>query len=351
MARRVTVKDVAAALGVSPMTVSNAYNRPDQLSAAMRERVLETAARMGCTGPSRAGRELRLGAQRTIGVVYDTPLAYAVRDAAAVTFLGGVAATAGEAEHHLLLVASADPGTAARGADGLIVYSVADDAPVLAEALERRVPLVVVDQPRMRDVAFVGTADADGARAAANHVLELGHRRLAVLAFGHGDATWPLADVARRRAIPYGLTRERLSGYERAVVDGGLDPATVWVAEAPGPDAERAIAAARVLLDRSPRPTAVLAMSDELALAVLDAARDAGLAVAGELSVVGFDDVPAAARTRPALTTVHQDHERKGQLAAQALLACMAGESPREPKVMPATLVARESTAPPGRVG
>jgi len=342
----VTVKDIAAELGVSPMTVSNAYNRPDQLSDALRQRVLETAARLGYAGPSRAGRDLRLGGQRTIGVVYDTPLAYAVRDAAAAAFLGGVAAVAGKAEHHLLLLATADPVAATRGADGLIVYSVADGDPVLAATLDRRLPFVVVDQPRVPDAPFVGANDRRGAREAAAHLVELGHRRVAILAFGHGDP-WPLADAERRAALPYAVTRERLAGYKDALRAGGVDPANVPVHEAPGPDADAARVAAEAILRSDLGPTAVLAMSDDLAFAVVDAAALAGVDVPGELSVTGFDDVPASARTRPEITTVRQDHDRKGRLAAELLLARLRGEPPMSPQRLRARLVVRASTAPP----
>ena len=341
-----TVKEIAAELGVSPMTVSNAYNRPDQLSADLRARVLSTAERMGYAGPSRVARDLRLGAPGTIGVVYDTPLAYAVRDAAAVGFLGGVAAAAGEADMHLLLLAGAQPSAVARGADGLIVYSVAEDDPVLAAALERRGPVVVVDQPQVPGVPFVGADDRGGARQAALHVLALGHRQITVLAFGLGiDGRWRLADTERRRRSAYPVTRERLGGYRDALQQHGVDPATVPVYESPGWDPVAARAAAGELLAQSPRPTAVLAMSDDLALSVLDAARDAGVDVPAELSVVGFDDISAAGRARPALTTLHQDHEAKGRLAAAALLARLRGEDAEQLQRLPARLVVRESTA------
>jgi DNA-binding LacI/PurR family transcriptional regulator len=97
-----------------------------------------------------------------------------------------------------------------------------------------------------------------------------------------------------------------------------------------------------------PRPTALLATSDQLAFGVMEAAKDMGLVVPGDVSVVGFDDVPEAARSDPPLTTVHQDHVEKGLLAGRMVVASLEGEEPEAPNMLPTHLVHRASTAPPG---
>jgi DNA-binding LacI/PurR family transcriptional regulator len=97
----------------------------------------------------------------------------------------------------------------------------------------------------------------------------------------------------------------------------------------------------------APRPTAVLATSDQLAFGAIEAATEMGLSVPGDLSVVGFDDVPEAARSNPPLTTVHQDHVEKGLLAGRLLVARLGGEEPEAPKTLRTRLVVRESTAAP----
>jgi DNA-binding LacI/PurR family transcriptional regulator len=96
-----------------------------------------------------------------------------------------------------------------------------------------------------------------------------------------------------------------------------------------------------------PRPTALLATSDQLAFGAIEAAMEMGLSMPGDLSVVGFDDVPEAARSVPPLTTVHQDHVQKGLLAGRLLVARLGGEEPAAPKTLQTRLVVRESTAPP----
>ena len=105
------------------------------------------------------------------------------------------------------------------------------------------------------------------------------------------------------------------------------------------------VAGATLLGDQRP-PTAILAASDQLALGAIEAARELGIAIPDQLSVCGFDDIPAAAHTSPALTTVRQDHGRKGQLAVDLLLAKLAGTSPPTPAPLETRVIARQSTGP-----
>jgi DNA-binding LacI/PurR family transcriptional regulator len=391
----VTLRDVARALGVSHTTVSNAYNRPEKLSEQLRERILETAARMGYQGPDPLAAGLVRRQAGALGVVFDEDLATALSDPAALLFLQGVA-RAGQASALGLTLLPAPRGDstveeiAARSAlvDGFVVYSVAADHPGLAAARRRGVPLVVVDEPAppvaavgkpapplasdgpapltgdgsappsldgesdgtvARDAApsadawmFLGVDDRGGAEQAARHLLDLGHRRIAILVdrLTPGDRHGP---VTRQRlaATTYETDRERLAGYLTAL-DGSTPP--IW--ECGGGTPEHAAPAAQALLTAAPakRVTAILAMTDELARGVLKTAAAMGIAVPGELSVIGFDDIPEAARTDPPLTTVHQSLAEKGVLAVEMLTGQRApGER------LPTHLVTRETTAPPPR--
>jgi DNA-binding LacI/PurR family transcriptional regulator len=334
--------------------VSNAYNRPERLSAGLRARVLDTAAELGYPGPDPAGRSLRTGRAGAIGVIFTEPLAYAFEDAAAAGFLAGVSAGCEAARSALVLVpaaAGAGPGgrvgtnTVHRAlVDGFLAYSMPDGDPLLGAARQRGTPLVVVDQPRDLGVPFVGIDDRGGARTAAAHLIALGHRRLAVIAFRLApDGRTGPAGPARQRAATYGLTRERLAGYREAVEAAGQSWDDVRVHETFGNTPEAGRAAAGALLDAARPPTGVLAMSDGLAIGALQAAADRGVPVPGGLSVVGFDDVPAAAAAQPALTTIHQDGREKGRRAAERLLglAPAAGDL-----LLPTRLVARASTGP-----
>ncbi|MDT5178721.1 MAG: hypothetical protein QOJ95_2919, partial [Mycobacterium sp.] len=153
--RRATLASLAAELKVSRTTISNAYNRPDQLSADLRERVLATAKRLGYAGPDPVARSLRTRRAGAVGLIVTEPLNYSFRDPAALDFVAGLAESCEEAGQGLLLVAagpnrSVTDGTAAvlsAGVDGFVVYSASDDDPYLQVVAQRAMPIVVVDQP------------------------------------------------------------------------------------------------------------------------------------------------------------------------------------------------------------
>jgi DNA-binding LacI/PurR family transcriptional regulator len=349
---RATLTRVARELGVSPMTVSNAYNRPDQLSAALRERVFETARRLGYAGPDPVARSLRRQKTNVVGVLYSNPLSYAFDDAAAVLFLRGVTAATEACGRGLLLVPGSmgtpeDRGSAAGEAavDGFVVYSMAYDDPLVEAALRRQLPTVTADQPRREGVPFVGIDDEAAARAVAEHLVGLGHERYGVVSFAlAADGRAGIADVARQRAATYRVTRSRLEGYAAALSGAGLCWEDVPVYECPSSAAALGRTAAHALLAYDPRPTAILATSDQLALGAIEAARERGLSVPDDVSVAGFDGVPLAATATPALTTVYQDHAEKGLLAGRLLAARLQGEEAPEPDLLPARLVVRDST-------
>lgn len=356
--RRVTLARVAAELGVSAMTVSNAYRRPDQLSPALRERVFEVAARLGYAGPDPVARSLRRSRTDVVGVVYSNPLSYAFEDAAAVAFLAGFGAVTEGARLGVLLVPAAagrpagerDPRAAGEAAvDGFVVYSMADDEPLLLAALERRLPTVVVDQPVRGGAAFVGIDDRAAAREAAEHLLGLGHERVGVITSGlSADGRDGLADRGRQEGATARICRERLAGYEAAFSGAGLPWEDVPVYECPGSEEWMGRRAAEALLARGPHTTALLCFSDRLALGAMEAAREVGLSVPRDLSIVGFDDAPVIARAS-SLTTIHQDHRDKGRVAGEMLVALLRGGETPEPVLLPTRLVERGSTAPPGR--
>ena len=348
---RITLKRLAAELGVSPMTVSNAFNRPDQLSAALRERIVDHARERGYAGPDPLARGLRSGRAGAIGLISDTRLSYAFDDPAASAVMAAVCAASEEEQLGLLLIPHGGPGSLSSAViDGIVVYSVAEDDPLLATAVARRLPTVVIDQPTGTALVTVGIDDERAAGDAARHLIELGHTRFAVVAFGldHDDRTGH-ADLARRRESPYAVSRGRLAGYGAALEDAGIAWADVPVLECEGSVRAAGREAAERLLAAADPPTAILATSDVLALGVLDAAEAMRISVPRELSVVGFDDVPAAATA--GLTTIRQDHHAKGRTAAELLLATLRGEHPQRPAPLPHTLVVRASSgAAPERI-
>ena len=355
LGRRATLKEVAAEVGVSPATVSNAYNRPNQLSPELRERVLETARRLGYSGPDPMARGLRRRRAGAVGVLYENRLSYAFADPAEVLFLRGVSVATEEAGLGLLLLSGApreerDP-EAVGGAvvDGFVVYSMADDDPLVSAALDRRLPTVIVDEPRIEGLPFVGIDDEAAARVAAEHLTNLGHERFSVLSFLlTSGASSGIADLSRQRSTTYSLERSRLRGYATAIEAAGLSWSDVLVYECAENLPEEGHAAAQVLLLSEPRPTAILTLSDQLAFGAIQAAKELGLSVPEDLSIVGFDDVPEAARATPPLTTVYQPHMEKGLRAGQILISQLREEELPSPEFLPTRLVVRGSTARPG---
>lgn len=326
MGNRVTLKTIAEALGVSRTTVSNAYNRPDQLAPELRERILGTARELGYSGPDPAARRLRSGRRDAVGLLVTEGLSYTFTDPASVMLLQGIA-RATEAAGLALLVVPERGGVRDAVVDAFCLYSMSAGHPNVAAAQERGVPLVVVDEPRIDGHAFVGIEDRRGARLAAEHLLALGHRRFALLT----------------AAAPSFTFLERVAGYREALIAAGITWESVPRSELPANLPERGLEGARRVLASDPRPTALIAATDQLALGAIEAAREAGLRVPEELSIVGFDDVPGAAWARPALTTVRQPLFEKGEVAGRLLTA---GAQPRE-VILPIELVVRGSTAPP----
>ena len=347
---------VAEALGVSAMTVSNAYSRPDQLSEGLRARVFEAAERLGYAGPDPVARSLRRRKTNLAGVLYSNRLSYAFDDAAQVMFLRGVAAATEEAGLGLMLVpgsvGSSDEERAATvmdaAVDGFIVYSVADDDPLIWAALRRRLPVVIADQPLLEGVPYVGIDDGSAAVEAAGYLISQGHTRFGVVSFALASTPpFGFAGPRRQASATFGISRARLVGCRAALETAGIPWPDVPVYECPSSSKALGREAAGALLSRSPRPTALLAFSDQLALGVMEAARERGLHVPGDVSVVGFDDVPEAATATPPLTTTSQDHAEKGRLAGEMLVARLRGEDPGKPGLLPTRLITRGSTAPP----
>jgi DNA-binding LacI/PurR family transcriptional regulator len=350
---RVTLQSIADQLGVSRTTVSNAYGRPDQLNPELRARILEAAKRLGYTGPHPAARTLRSGRSGAVGVLITETLSYAFTDPAAVRFLEGIAQAGERAGIGLLLLPVRRGDDSARRAvleavvDGFIVYSLPDGHPAALAAVERRLPMVSMGEPRLEGAAFVGIDDRDGARRAAEHLVGLGHRRIAVISFELvGDGRSGVAGPERQAAASYAITRARLRGYADALRAGGLRWEDVVVQECDLNARASGEAAASALLDRALPPTAILATSDELAIGALTAAARRGVPVPEALSVVGFDDVPEAAQQLPALTTVRQPLVEQGRLAGELLLDPDREDGRRE-VLFPTELVVRASTGPP----
>ncbi|WP_293777647.1 LacI family DNA-binding transcriptional regulator [uncultured Corynebacterium sp.] len=351
--RSTTLASLAAELGVSPTTVSNAYNRPDQLAPATRERILAAAAERGYTGPDPTARSLRTRRQGSLGVLLTEHLSYAFEDMASVDFLAGMAeASAGASTTLTLIPAGPDTAGAPNDAqaaqlvgsaavDGFVVYSVAAGDAYLDAVQRRGLPVVVCDQPTDSGLPFVGVDDRAAIAPAAQALVDASHTRIGILAIRlyrerlDGEVT-----AAQLAAADMHVQRSRVLGALDVFAAAGLDPASIPVVTRHINDSRTAYAAAEELLTKHPDLTAVLCTTDSMALGVMAYARDHGIAVPGQLSVTGFDGIAPALAL--GLSTVVQPNKEKGAAAGRMLASLIdgRGEVPR---------VLLETTFQPGR--
>ena len=346
-----TLQTIADQVGVSRMTVSNAFSRPDQLSPELRARILTAASTLGYAGPDPAARALARGTTGAVGILLTDSLRYAFNDEVAANFLGAIADEMAASGLALtLLTSSARPDLIpARDLplDGALVYSCDAESSAIDWLRKRRLPLVYVDQLPEPGIPSINVADRAGTAAAARHLIELGHRRIDIVTASfsgpHGQVEDPIGTSTGF------VQQERLLGWMDTLAEVGSTPNVVVERHS---DAAAGHRGGRMLLETADPPTAILCFSDAIAAGVVQAAAELGLQVPADLSVVGFDDNPLAQRMRPPLTTVRQDVEAKGRAAGAALNAAIegarrGGRSSSEQVVLPVELVVRESTAPP----
>jgi DNA-binding LacI/PurR family transcriptional regulator len=330
--RHATLASLAAELKVSRTTISNAYNRPDQLSAELRERIFTAAKRLGYAGPDPVARSLRTRRAGAVGLMITEPLNYSFSDPAALDFVAGLAESCEEAGQGLLLVAigpnrSVADGSAAvlaAGVDGFIIYSASDDDPYLPVVQQRHLPVVVVDQPRdVAGTSRVGIDDRAAMRELTEYVLGLGHREIGLLTMRlgleppDGSPLPAVADPDRLRTPNFHVQRERIGGVYDAIEAAGLDQRAVTVVESYEHLPTSGGAAAEVALATNPRLTALMCTADVLALSAMDHLRSRGIYVPGQMTVTGFDGIPDAVRR--GLTTVVQPSMEKGRRAGRLL--------------------------------
>jgi DNA-binding LacI/PurR family transcriptional regulator len=280
-------------------------------------------------------------------------LTYAFTDPAGVLILDGLAEALAPTNSGLLILAGdgtgggPPPATVMSAAvDAFVSYCAASDDAVVDALRRRRLPMVFIDEAPLRGTFAVDLDEETGSRALTEHLITLGHRHVGVITLEcrPDGASGPLT-AERRASITYSVTKRRLDAVLGVLSHEGSDPDLVPVYEAPHNIPAEGAVAARWLLQQVPRPTAIVCQSDQLAIGALDAAAGAGLAVPGDVSIAGFDDIDAASRVDPPLTTVRQPLRERGKLAGELLLQALEGKRPRRVR-LPTELVVRESTGP-----
>jgi LacI family transcriptional regulator len=328
MSRRPTIRDVAEQAGVSIATVSRVLNDRADVSFETRERVRAVARSVGYSADP-AARGLVTQRTQLVAVVVGDNAGH--RDLSLLFFgkvLAAISRRLAHADYEALLFQAVE-ATLQHRFDAAIVIGVDANDPLVTDLWSRSVPLVGVDvRVGGRRTAFVGSDHADGVRLALAHLYALGHRRIAHVA----GALNTLAGADRVAAFRRESERLGLVLEDEYVRQGDFSSASGY----------RETCALLALRDR---PTAIVAASDLMALAALQAIRDAGLQPGGDIAVVGYDDLEAAALAHPPLTTIRQDRRELGTLAAtRAIELIEHPEATPRRTILPVELVVRASS-------
>ncbi|WRH62239.1 MAG: LacI family DNA-binding transcriptional regulator [Fuscovulum sp.] len=327
----IKIRDIANRAGASIATVSRVVNGSGYVSADMRARIEAAVAELGYR-PNAGARMMRSGSSRMVGVLLPALdvhffgiLAHTVEQALfARGYQAMICSTAESPEHEAAYVAA----MLAQQVDGVILAAVTSDGAAVARLSAARVPIVAVDRALPGTPAVAADHHAGG-RMLARHLLDLGHRAIGVVgAPGHSAPV-----------------QERLAGIVAELASAGLAPMATRLGPDHSFEACRSLAA-DLLSDGT--PTALIGISDMAAIGALHAAVAHGLTVPDDLSVIGFDDLPAARYTIPQLTTVAQPIRQIGQAAVDILIALMRGDTPPPPPSLPLTLITRGTTAARG---
>ncbi|SDE04757.1 LacI family DNA-binding transcriptional regulator [Nocardioides lianchengensis] len=333
--RAASVKDVAAAAGVSLGTVSNVLNRPDRVSASTRTRVQEAMAELGFVR-NESARQLRAGTSRTLAYVmldasnpFFTDVAQGIESAAEAADLSLVLCNSGNGapreEAHLALLQQ-------QRVQGVLVTPVNPESPVLEEVRRRGTPLVIVDRTRDdRSFCSVAVDDRLGGRLAVEHLVDRGHTKVAFIG----------------GPIHLGQVRDRLEGARQAWAAAGLPEDDLVVLATEALDVQEGRNAGQRLsgLPTTRRPTAAFCANDLLALGLLQQAIGSGTRVPEQLAIVGYDDIVFASAAAVPLTSVRQPRQELGRTAAELVLDEATNDAHQHQQVLfTPELVARAST-------
>ncbi len=329
-----TIRDVARRAGVAPITVSRVINREGYVSDETRMRVESAVADLGYVSRRRIG-DLHAGQTRTLGLVLTD-----ITNSFWTTAARGVEEAAGE-QNFTVILCNTDETEEKQAAylrvllrqhvDGLILAPAHSNAAPVLTLQQRGVPVVVIDRHIPTAVDIVRCDSEGGAYRLVRHLLDLGHRRIAILS--------GLPDVS--------TAQDRVAGYRRALAEAGLsaDEALLFHREFTLAAGE---AMARQAMALDPRPTALFAVNNFIAIGALQALHAMGVRVPEDISLVAFDDLPPTLMLEPFLTVASQPAYEMGYHATELLLQRIAGDAPAAYQhiVLPTTLIVRESASP-----
>jgi LacI family transcriptional regulator len=331
-----TLEEVARLAGVSRSTVSRVINDHPNVRAEVRERVWQVIRQVDYQ-PHAAARSLVTNRTHVIGMIIPETVTTLFTDPFFSFLLRGATDACNAHQYQLMLslfTVNADQEEVYQRIlrsgylDGAIVASASLDEPLISDLLHDQIPFVSVGRHPNKPVHYVDADNIGGARTAVEHLIRLGHRRIATI-------TGPLDMIAGQ---------DRLSGYRQALEARGIPVEEELIVEGDFSESSGTAATQRLL---PASPSAVFVASDTMAVGALKALRQADLEVPQDIALVGFDDIPIASAIEPALTTVRQPIERMASMAVEVLLSVLETsseeEAPVQRIVLPTELVIRAS--------
>jgi DNA-binding LacI/PurR family transcriptional regulator len=338
---RVTIKDIAKKAGVSHTTVSRALNGHTSISSGKIAEIKRLSDEMGYL-PSAAARGLKTNHSRALGVIVNR-----IDDPYFGEILQGIEGTLQDTGYSLFVASSHNNSgreenivraLGERQVEGVIISSVAFSASHADQLQRFGMPIVVINNQSNEDYRFsIAHDDRDGSSQVVQHLIDLGHRRIAYIGYSMAGRT----------------NLDRLNGFHQTLHAAGLPAeAGIYICQ-DGSEFEDGANAALELLRLLHRPTAIFCFNDLMAIGALRAIKQAGLTAPGDISVAGFDNIPFSEFTHPALTTFDQPKHQIGADAARMMLSLLASQPGPHQESGPVNLLnkgrllVRESTAPP----
>lgn len=334
----VTIKDIAREAGVTHTTVSRALRGSSLISVETSERIHQIAAAMGYQ-PSAAARSLKTNRSQVLGVIVSH-----IADPFFSEILQGIDEIAQQSGYSLFIAAAQHDRAREEGivktmrehrVDGVIICSTPFSAEQSQLLKSSNTPLVVINNQSAEDYRYsIYHDDVDGSRQVVQHLIKLGHRRIAYLGNSQSGRT----------------TLDRLTGFRQEMETAGLAVATEYVYEVPGSRPEDGVSASTYFLNLPQPPTAIFCFNDMLAIGVLHGLQNSGIRVPEDISIVGFDNIVFSAYTKPALTTLDQPKHYIGAEAARLILGLLDTTPDNAPpkqeiRKLKGSLLVRQSTA------
>jgi DNA-binding LacI/PurR family transcriptional regulator len=317
-----TLKSVAKELGVSNATVSNAFNRPDQLSTKRRDDILASCQKLGYSGPNKAAQSLRKGLSNIVALVLPDSIEYMITDPVANDFVKGVTSVLEKSKVNLLLFSgvSDNINAVADFVDGFICYGSPRNS-LLIEQLKNTSKKVVTADFDIDRKASVAIDNEQAAYDIAKLAIKSADDDLAILGLRllDSDLTCRVYELPQLNAQS-SISHQRLHGYQKAIEQSQATLRADRVWNIPQSNHHYAKIAAREALTSTPRPNVLLCMSDVIALAAMKEIHALKLKIPEDIRVVGFDGIEEALRATPPLTTIHQNSEEKGIKAAELFI-------------------------------